>query len=180
MFRVSRLPAGPRLLVWALCLLWGMAGVPMALAKATTAASAPPLTSLAVQSGAALSQPPGRIVVMNREIVTLRGSLFGIVAVTRAAEGEERIRKALRRGGDLKVESTQIAEGVLVAIDGALVFAVTPDDSEERTLAGARARPARPRRCCDWSSIDRASRANSSRCSPGHWSPWEPAWSCWC
>ena len=140
MFRVSRLPAGPRLLVWALCLLWGMAGGPLALAQATTAASAPPLTSLAVQSGAALAQPPGRVVVMNREIVTLRGSLFGIVAVTRAAEGEERIRKALRRGGDLKVESTQIAEGVLVAIDGTLMFAVTPDDSEERTLAGARAK----------------------------------------
>ncbi len=110
------------------------------LPRRPTAASAPPLTSLAVQSGAALAQPPGRVVVMNREIVTLRGSLFGIPAVTRAAEGEERIRKALRRGGDLKVESTQIAEGVLVRLDGALMFAVTPDDSEERTLAGARAK----------------------------------------
>ena len=76
---------------------------------------------------------------MNREIITLRGSLFGIPAVTRAAEGEDRIRRALRRGGEMKVETTNVAEGVLVRVDGALMFAVVPEDSEERTLAGAQA-----------------------------------------
>jgi small-conductance mechanosensitive channel len=137
---VLRLPAGLRLLGSALCLLWGLVAVPQAFAQAPSAsASAPPMTSLALQPGVAPPQPPGRIVVMNREIITLRGSLFGIPAATRAAEGEERIRKALRRGGELNVQSTNIAEGVLVRIDGALMFAVTPEDSEERTLAGARA-----------------------------------------
>jgi small-conductance mechanosensitive channel len=129
-----------RLLGGALCLLWGLTAGPQAFAQAPDAsASSPPLTSLAVQPGAALHQPPGRVVVMNREIVTVRGSLFGIPAVARAAESEERIRRALRRGGELKVETTNVAEGVLVRLDGALMFAVVPEDSEERTLAGARA-----------------------------------------
>ena len=102
-------------------------------------ASAPSLTTLAVQPGGAPVQPPGHIVVMNREIITLRGSLFGIPAVMRASEGEERIRKALRGGGELKVGTTDVAEGVLVHIGESLMFAVVPDDTPERTLAGSRA-----------------------------------------
>jgi small-conductance mechanosensitive channel len=129
-----------RILGCSLCLLWGLAAGPQALAQAAdAAASMPSMTSLAVQPGAAALQPPGRIVVMNREIITLRDSLFGLPAVTRAAEGQERIRKALLRGGEMKVESTNVAEGVLMRIDGVLMFAVVPDDSSERTLAGAQA-----------------------------------------
>ena len=102
----SRLPAALRPLGWALCLLCALAAGPQAFAQTSDAsASAPSMTSLAVQPGAAPHQPPGRVVVMNREIVTLRGSLFGIPAVARAAEGEERIRRALRRGGEMKVET---------------------------------------------------------------------------
>jgi len=128
-----------RVLGWALCLLWSLAG-PQAFAQGPdAAASAPSLVSLAVQPGTASAQPPGHIVVMNREIVTLRGSLFGIPAAARAVEGEERIRRALRRGGEMRVQTTNVAEGVLVRIDDALMFAVTLDDSEERTLAGAQA-----------------------------------------
>jgi small-conductance mechanosensitive channel len=99
-------------------------------------ASAPALGALAVQAGS-VAQPPGRIVVMNREIVTLRGSLFGVPAVTRAAEAEARIRKALQRGGELQLSTIDVPEGALVRMNGALMFAVSPDDSEERTLAGA-------------------------------------------
>ena len=102
------------------------------------AASAPSLVTLVTQPGSAATQPPGRVVVMNREIITLRGSLFGIPAVARAQEGEERIRKALRGGGELKVGTTDVAEGVLVHIGESLMFAVIPEDTPERTLAGAR------------------------------------------
>jgi small-conductance mechanosensitive channel len=127
------------LTLWLLCLL----ACGRVLAQPAEAASAPPaLASLVSQPGSAALQPPGRVVAMNREIVTLRGSLFGIPAVIRASEAEERIRKALRGGGELKVENTLIAEGVLVRIDGALMFAVTPEDSPERTLAGAQAEAA--------------------------------------
>jgi len=129
-----------RLLGWAPCLLWGLAMGPQVFAQAPdAAASAPTLASLAVQPGVAVQQPPGRVVVMNREIVTLRGSLFGIPAVTRAVEGEQRIRRVLGRGGEMKVETTNVAEGVLVRIDGALMFVVVPEDNLERTLESAQA-----------------------------------------
>ena len=39
----------------------------------------------------------------------------------------------------MKVETTHVAEGVLVRLDGALMFAVMPGDTEERTLGGAQA-----------------------------------------
>ncbi len=132
-------PVAPR--AWAALLLglaWLLA-LPQALAQPLPqAASAPTLTALAVQ-GAAAAQPAGRIVVMNREIVTLRGSLFGIPAVLRASEGEARIRRALQLGGEMKVSTVSVVEGVLVRVDGALMFAVAPDDAEEHTLAGAQA-----------------------------------------
>jgi small-conductance mechanosensitive channel len=129
-----------RLLRLVLCVLCGGTLGLQAFAQASEAgASAPPLASLAVQPGAAPPQPPGRIVVMNREIITLRGSLFGIPAQTRAAESEARIRKALRSGGPMQVDTLNVAEGALVRVDGSLMFAVTPDDSEERTLGGAQA-----------------------------------------
>ena len=81
-----------RLLGWALCLLWGLAANAQALAQPSAAsAAAPSMIALAVPPDAAPPQAPARIVVMNREIATLRGSLFGIPAATRAAEGEARI-----------------------------------------------------------------------------------------
>ena len=124
------------------CLFWLAWLVPALAAWGQTpppaVASAPSLTTLAAQPGSAATQPPGRVVVMNREIITLRASLFGIPAVTRAQEGEVRIRQALRGGGELKVGTTDVAEGVLVHIGESLMFAVIPEDSPERTLAGAR------------------------------------------
>ena len=124
----------PRLLGVALLWLVSMAAWPQA-----PAASAPTLATLVAQSGSAAEQPPARIMVMNREIATLRGSLFGISALTRATESEARIRKALRSGGPLVVDTVEVAEGALVRIDGALMFAIAPQDSEERSLAGAQA-----------------------------------------
>jgi small-conductance mechanosensitive channel len=127
-----------RLLVWTLCLLCSLAAGAQASAQAVAAsAAAPTMLSLAAQPDAAPPQAPARIVAMNREIVSLRSSLFGVPAVTRAAESEARIRRALRLGGEMKVETTNVAEGVLVRLDGALMFAVVPGDTDERTLAGA-------------------------------------------
>ena len=137
MVGIAKLPAWRRLVslaVW----LGALAALAPAFAQPVPA-SAPPLETLAVQPGPVAAQPPGRVTVMNRDIVTLRGSLFGIPALTRAAESEARIRKALRSGGPMKVDTIEVAEGVLVRIDGALMFAITPQDSEERTHAGAQA-----------------------------------------
>lgn len=138
MASMSRRPT--RAALWGcLFLLAWLVPVWSALAQTPPAAvaSAPSLVTLVTQPGSAATQPPGRIVVMNREIIVLRGSLFGIPAVARAQEGEERIRKALRGGGELKVGTTDVAEGVLVHIGESLMFAVIPEDTPERTLAGA-------------------------------------------
>ena len=141
MVRLSGLPSWPQLLalmLW-LCVLAAGPHARAQTAAPVAAPGLPTLAELAVQHGPAAAQPPGRIVVMNRDVATLRGSLFGMSAQTRAAEGEARIRTALRRGGEMKVDLINVAEGVLVRIDGALMFAVAPQDSEEGTLAGAQA-----------------------------------------
>ena len=128
------------LVLWACLLTLGPGAQAQAQAPAASAAAPgiSTLAELAAQRGAPEAQPPGRIAVMNRDIATLRTSLFGISARERAAEGEARIRGALSRGGALKVDLAEVAEGVLVRVDGALMFAITAQDSEERTLAGAR------------------------------------------
>jgi small-conductance mechanosensitive channel len=130
-----------RLRPWALLCLWLLSGLPAVAQTAAPApaASVPAMASLADPRGTAAAQPEGRIMVMNRQVATLRGSLFGIPAVTRAQESEGRIRTALRASGPLQVQTRNVSEGVLVSIDGALMFAVAPDDSLERTLAGAQA-----------------------------------------
>ncbi|HOM13089.1 MAG TPA: mechanosensitive ion channel family protein [Rubrivivax sp.] len=130
------------LALWACLLAAAPHAAAQAAAPAAASAAAPGLTTLAdlaTQHGPASAQPPGRIVVMNRGVATLRASLFGIAAQARAAEAEARIRAALRHGGEMKVDLTEVAEGVLVRIDGALMFAITPQDSDEGTLAGAQA-----------------------------------------
>ena len=141
MVRLAKLPSWLHLGMLALwlCLL---AAAPHVLAQTAASAAAPglqTLAELAAQHGPAAAQPPGHIVVMNRDVATLRGSLFGLSAQARAAEGEARIRKALRRGGEMKVDLINVAEGTLLRIDGELMFAVTPQDSEEGTLASAQA-----------------------------------------
>jgi small-conductance mechanosensitive channel len=133
------------LLPWAwLLLAWCCAPLAQAQAQGDvavptiSAASAPSLSAVLAQSGPVEAQAPGRIVVLNRHIATLRGSLFGLSAQSRASESEARIRAALHAGGELKVQTLDVPEGVLVSIDGALMFAIAPHDTTERTLAAAR------------------------------------------
>lgn len=154
MARVLRLPAWPVVLGCALLALAGLmapaaaqdarATAPQqapapAPAQQAAASVTPSLAALAAQPGATVAPAPARIEVMNRDVITLRASLFGIAPAARAAEGEARIDRALRRGGTLAVQTIEVAEGVLVRIDGTLMFAVIPDDTEERTPAAARA-----------------------------------------
>ena len=129
------------LALWAWLVLASVALGPAHAASPSAAASAPmpDLASLVSAPGAGQEQPPGEIVVLNRPITLLRGSLFGVSAATRAAESEARIRAALRAGGELKVQTLNVNEGALVSIDGALMFAIAPADTAERTLAAAQA-----------------------------------------
>ncbi len=108
MTRVLRLRAWPRLALFALlCFSW-LLMTPGAAAQAVQAgdsapAPLPSMAQLAVQPASAPGAAgSGRIVVLNREVIALRGSLFGIPAAARAAEGEERIRRALKRAGPIR------------------------------------------------------------------------------
>jgi small-conductance mechanosensitive channel len=106
---------------------------------AAPASAAPATAQPAPAPGAEQTRAPGRVMVMNRLVATLHGSMLGLNARTRAAEGEARIAKALRRGGALVVDTQDVAEGVLVRIDGALMFAITPDDTLEHDPAAVQA-----------------------------------------
>jgi small-conductance mechanosensitive channel len=120
---VLRLPAA--------CLLLGLCALAAGLARADETL---PQATTAAQPTA---QPPGRIMVMNRNVATLRGSLFGIAAVNRAVEAKRRIDDALQSGGALVVSLHDRAEGTMVQVDGAMMFAITPGDTLEGTLPTA-------------------------------------------
>jgi len=97
----------------------------------------------AAASAAAATQPEGEIRVMNRVVGTLRGSLFGIAPSTRAREAQRRIDDALRSGGTLELSTRERAEGTMVMLDGAMMFAVTPADTVDNSLAAAKAEASR-------------------------------------
>ena len=94
--------------------------------------------SATVQLQAAPAQPPARVMVMNRTVATLRGSLFGITAESRAVEAKRRIGDALDSNGDLAVSTRDRPEGTMVELDGAMMFALIPGDTLEGTLPAAR------------------------------------------
>jgi small-conductance mechanosensitive channel len=121
---------------WLLVILLALGGPARA---QDVAASAPVEASKAApEPAAARAERPGRVVVLNRLIVTLRGSFFTRPAEQRAEEAERRIRKAIESGGTLAVGVEERAEGALVTIDGRLMFAVVPGDTTDGTLAEAR------------------------------------------
>jgi small-conductance mechanosensitive channel len=84
------------------------------------------------------AQSPARVIVMNRTVATLRGSLFGIAAQSRAVEAKRRIDDALDSGGELAVSTRDRPEGTMVELDGAMMFALIPGDTLEGTLPAAR------------------------------------------
>jgi hypothetical protein len=57
--------------------------------------------------------------------------------VNRAVEAKRRIDDALQSGGALAVSLHERAEGTIVQLDGAMVFAITPGDTLEGTLPAA-------------------------------------------
>ena len=149
MSRFSRWPIGQLLAQCLWLMLAVLAGpaqstpvvtavAPSAAASAAAPGDLPELGAVLMSGGADTEQAPGRIVILNRQIATLRGSLFGVSAQTRAAESEARIRAVLREGGEQQVRTLDVKEGVLVSIDGELMFAITPADTVERTPAAAR------------------------------------------
>ncbi len=70
----------------------------------------------------------------NRDILTFRSALYGVSAPDRARRAETRIKEQLQAPGALKVTQKAEAQGILLQIDGATTFWITPDDANQ--LAG--------------------------------------------
>ncbi len=95
-------------------------------------AAAPP-------ADAAAASPEATLVIFNRDIATLRTSVLGISAADRVRRAKVRIDEQLADGGAHAVSLKPIAQGVLVQIDAAASFILTPDDtdpSQQETMDG--------------------------------------------
>jgi small-conductance mechanosensitive channel len=72
--------------------------------------------------------PEGTVKVFNRDVFTFRSSLFGISAPDRARRASARIHEQIEAGGAEVVSIKPDSQVVLVQIDGATSFAITPSD----------------------------------------------------
>jgi hypothetical protein len=89
--------------------------------------------------------PEATITFFNRSIFTFRAPLLGVSAADRAARAQTRLRAQLDGAGAHKVSEKPDNLGVLVQIDGATTFVVTPDDTdrlEQETVQAAAGRAA--------------------------------------
>jgi small-conductance mechanosensitive channel len=99
---------------------------PVAASVASASAPNPPGAPLA-----AAAQVEAPVIVLNRPIATLRGSLFGIGPEERARRSAARIHDVLERGGPGRVTLQHEVLGSLLLIDGALGLALTADDVDK-------------------------------------------------
>jgi len=95
--------------------------------------------ALLAAGGAAAASATQRVVdartavVFNRPVVTFRASFLGATPADRAETATVRILTLLGRDGAGTVETEPIPQGIVVKIDGALAFVVTPDDADALT-----------------------------------------------
>ena len=100
------------------CMGWAMLG-------AAAAASPDPVTTTAPAS-----ETDSTVRFFNRKIVTFRGSLYGVSAADRARRAQFRLREQLDLPGPHKVTQKAEAAGIMIQINGATAFFVTPDDAD--------------------------------------------------
>lgn len=74
---------------------------------------------------------PAPLVFQNRTIMVFRAPLLGHSPSARAEGAELRIERLLRKGGEGIVSARVIPQGMTIELDGASVFAVTPEDVDE-------------------------------------------------
>ena len=67
----------------------------------------------------------------NRDIAVLRGTLYGVSAPDRARRAQVRISELLSQPGAHKVTQKVESVGVMLQIDGATAFFITPDDVDK-------------------------------------------------
>lgn len=77
------------------------------------------------------SDADATLTFFNRDIFTFRGPLFGVSALDRSRRAHTRIQEQLAQPGEHNVTRKNEPLGVLVQIDGATAFIVTPDDADK-------------------------------------------------
>jgi hypothetical protein len=101
------------------------------LAVCTVAHAAPAPTLGAAAQGAA-AQPPERadasLVLFNREVFVFRGALSGYSSADRARRARTRLQERLELGGASQVRLVPDTLGLMLQVDGASVFLITPAD----------------------------------------------------
>jgi small-conductance mechanosensitive channel len=117
-----------------------------------------PLQVVAVASGAegnstapTATGSEGTVRFFNRDIVTFRSSLYGVSAPDRARRAQIRLHEQLDQPGPYKISQKPESAGIMVQINGATTFFVTPDDAnrlQNETLEAVAQRTA--------SALDRA------------------------
>ncbi|HWP07079.1 MAG TPA: mechanosensitive ion channel domain-containing protein [Polyangiaceae bacterium] len=119
-----------------LCLLV-LALVALALPASAESPSAGPSASAAMTPNppSALATPVSQVeapvIVLNRQIATLRSPLFGIGPEERARRTAARIHDVLERGGPGHVTIRHEPQGSFMLIDGAFALVLTPDDADK-------------------------------------------------
>jgi len=96
--------------------------------------------ALAQQAKAPVAEPPAvtssepvELTVANRPIFTLRADAFGRPPRDRAATIQPMVSALVERGGPLEVTTAETSEGVVVLVDGSLLFRVLNGDANPET-----------------------------------------------
>lgn len=110
--------AGPLLIALAIG-LW-MAAIPAVAQQAAAPAAVPSPVS---------GSEPVDLTVANRRIFTLRADAFGRPPRDRAATIQPMVAALVERGGPLEVTTAETSEGVIVLVDGSLLFRVLNGDA---------------------------------------------------
>ena len=109
----------PRLLLVALALCpWTAADPAFAQQARTPAPDAAPVSE----------SEPVELTVANRRIVTLRADSFGLPPRDRVTAIQPMVAALVERGGPLEVTTTETSEGVVVLVDGSMLFRVLHGD----------------------------------------------------
>ena len=85
-------------------------------------------------SPAVTPQAESTFTYFNRPVFTFRAPLLGVSAADRALRAQTRLRAQLDAEGPHQVGEKPDNLGVLVQIDGATTFVVTPDDTDPMTV----------------------------------------------
>jgi small-conductance mechanosensitive channel len=107
------------------------------LAAAQTADTMAPSPEPSALAAPALSRSDAPLLLFNREVFVFRGTLSGYASADRARRARARIQERLELGGPNQLSLVPDALGLLLQIDGATAFIITPadvDTSQGETL----------------------------------------------